>query len=245
MHRSAHCDTRRRREARHDPYRSLANLLGGLHAITDRGVRRVITSDTSRRVHRGWLGRAGLVEEIMRGWRDVNSRPSHDRRVGAVRMSVYREFARALERSVRSGLLIVSQNLGRAPIGTRVDRKANLPAFVVMFNHRHNDPHVRRLGLPRRERSLNAPVPDGAHRRATLFRPSVCSSASPRDKHTICRPLGVSSALGSVLFHEVTDVVLTNPCRKDLGPIDIQRISLPANDETTRESTSDARPRAQ
>ncbi|MBI1621808.1 Fic family protein [Aquamicrobium zhengzhouense] len=76
------------------PNELLATSLNELHGITEKGTRSVIRSSALSRVHRERLTKAGFVEEIMRGWLAVNSRPSDRRRVDAAWSTVYWEFVR-------------------------------------------------------------------------------------------------------------------------------------------------------
>ena len=76
------------------PNELLATSLNELRGITETGTRSVIRSDALSRVHRERLTKTGFVEEIMRGWLAVNSRPSDRRRVDAAWSTVYWEFIR-------------------------------------------------------------------------------------------------------------------------------------------------------
>jgi Uncharacterized conserved protein len=77
------------------PNELLASSLRELRGVTEQGTRSVLKSNLLSRVHRERLAKAGFVEEIMRGWLAVNSRPSSRRRIDAEWSTVYWEFVRS------------------------------------------------------------------------------------------------------------------------------------------------------
>lgn len=77
------------------PNELLASSLRELRGATEQGSRSVLKSDLLSRVHRERLASAGFVEEIMRGWLAVNSRPSDQRRIDSEWSTVYWEFVRS------------------------------------------------------------------------------------------------------------------------------------------------------
>ncbi|WP_309547441.1 Fic family protein [Rhizobium rhizogenes] len=60
--------------------------------MTQNGTRSVVKSEELSRVHRERLQDNGFLEEIMRGWLAVNSRPSANNRIDAAWSTVYWEF---------------------------------------------------------------------------------------------------------------------------------------------------------
>ncbi len=80
------------------PNELLATSLAELRGVTQNGTRSVVKSDELSRVHRERLQDNGFLEEIMKGWLAVNSRPSANNRIDAAWSTVYWEFvARYLE----------------------------------------------------------------------------------------------------------------------------------------------------
>ncbi|WP_271023307.1 Fic family protein [Rhizobium sp. RCAM05973] len=74
------------------PHELLATSLEELKRVTEEGTRGVIKSDELTRRNRERLLSTGFLEEIMRGWLAVNSRPSDRRRVDNAWSTVYWEF---------------------------------------------------------------------------------------------------------------------------------------------------------
>lgn len=74
------------------PNELLAASLGELRGVTQNGTRSVVKSEELSRVHRERLQDNGFLEEIMRGWLAVNSRPSASNRIDAAWSTVYWEF---------------------------------------------------------------------------------------------------------------------------------------------------------
>ena len=70
----------------------LASSLRELRGVTDKGTRSVLKSDALSRVNRERLVKAGFLEEIMRGWLAVKSRPSDRRRIDMAWSTVHWEF---------------------------------------------------------------------------------------------------------------------------------------------------------
>lgn len=74
------------------PNELLAASLAELRGVTQNGTRSVVKSEELSRVHRERLQRNGFLEEIMKGWLAVNSRPSASNRIDAAWSTVYWEF---------------------------------------------------------------------------------------------------------------------------------------------------------
>ncbi|UIK14315.1 Fic family protein (plasmid) [Rhizobium leguminosarum] len=74
------------------PNELLATSLSELRGVTQNGTRSVVKSDELSRVHRERLQDNGFLEEIMKGWLAVNSRPSAKNRIDAAWSTVYWEF---------------------------------------------------------------------------------------------------------------------------------------------------------
>ncbi|KSV75630.1 hypothetical protein N185_17470 [Sinorhizobium sp. GW3] len=74
------------------PNELLATSLAELRGVTQNGTRSVVKSDELSRVHRERLQDNGFLEEIMKGWLAVNSRPSANNRIDAAWSTVYWEF---------------------------------------------------------------------------------------------------------------------------------------------------------
>ncbi|EJJ28033.1 Fic family protein [Rhizobium sp. CF142] len=74
------------------PHELLATSLAELRGVTQNGTRSVVKSEELSRVHRERLQDNGFLEEIMRGWLAVNSRPSANNRIDAAWSTVYWEF---------------------------------------------------------------------------------------------------------------------------------------------------------
>ena len=67
------------------PNELLATSLAELRGVTQNGTRSVVKSEELSRVHRERLQDNGFLEEIMKGWLAVNSRPSANNRIDAAR----------------------------------------------------------------------------------------------------------------------------------------------------------------
>lgn len=74
------------------PHELLAASLAELRGVTESGTRSVVRSDELSRAHRQRLQKNGFLEEIMKGWLAVNSRPSATNRIDAAWSTVYWEF---------------------------------------------------------------------------------------------------------------------------------------------------------
>lgn len=74
------------------PHELLATSLAELRGVTESGTRSIVRSDELSRVHRERLQSNGFLEEIMKGWLAVNSRPSGANRIDAAWSTVYWEF---------------------------------------------------------------------------------------------------------------------------------------------------------
>jgi len=74
------------------PNELLATSLAALRGVTHNGTRSVVKSEELSRVHRERLQDNGFLEEIMKGWLAVNSRPSASNRIDAAWSTVYWEF---------------------------------------------------------------------------------------------------------------------------------------------------------
>lgn len=74
------------------PNELLATSLAALRGVTQNGTRSVVKSEELSRVHRQRLQDNGFLEEIMKGWLAVNSRPSASNRIDAAWSTVYWEF---------------------------------------------------------------------------------------------------------------------------------------------------------
>ncbi|MEK1895506.1 MAG: Fic family protein [Rhizobium sp.] len=74
------------------PNELLATSLAELRGVTQNGTRSVVKSEELSRVHRERLQDNGFLEEIMKGWLAVNSRPSANNRIDAAWSTVYWEF---------------------------------------------------------------------------------------------------------------------------------------------------------
>jgi hypothetical protein len=74
------------------PHELLAASLAALRGATQHGTRSIVRSDELSRVHRERLQSNGFLEEIMKGWFAVNSRPSARNRIDAAWSTVYWEF---------------------------------------------------------------------------------------------------------------------------------------------------------
>ncbi|MBY3026582.1 Fic family protein [Rhizobium leguminosarum] len=74
------------------PNELLAASLAELRGVTQNGTRSVVKSEELSRVHRERLQSNGFLEEIMKGWLAVNSRPSANNRIDAAWSTVYWEF---------------------------------------------------------------------------------------------------------------------------------------------------------
>ncbi|MGQ3214237.1 hypothetical protein [Shinella sp.] len=74
------------------PNELLAASLAELRGVTQSGTRSVVKSEELGRVHRERLQDNGLLEEIMKGWLAVSSRPSVNNRIDAVWSTVYWEL---------------------------------------------------------------------------------------------------------------------------------------------------------
>ncbi|NSY14939.1 Fic family protein [Agrobacterium vitis] len=74
------------------PNELLAASLAELRGVTQNGTRSVVKSEELSRVHRERLQSNGFLEEIMKGWLAVNSRPSASNRIDAAWSTVYWEF---------------------------------------------------------------------------------------------------------------------------------------------------------
>ncbi|WP_259665653.1 hypothetical protein [Rhizobium binae] len=74
------------------PNQLLATSLAELRGVTQNGTRSVVKSEELSRVHRERLQTHGFLEEIMKGWLAVNSRPSANNRIDTAWSTVYWEF---------------------------------------------------------------------------------------------------------------------------------------------------------
>jgi hypothetical protein len=74
------------------PNELLGASLAELRGVTQNGTRSVVKSEELSRVHRERLQDNGFLEEIMKGWLAVNSRPSANNRIDAAWSTVYWEF---------------------------------------------------------------------------------------------------------------------------------------------------------
>jgi hypothetical protein len=74
------------------PNELLATSLAELRGVTQNGTRSVVKSEELSRVHRQRLQDNGFLEEIMKGWLAINSRPSASNRIDAAWSTVYWEF---------------------------------------------------------------------------------------------------------------------------------------------------------
>ncbi len=74
------------------PNELLAASLAELRGVTQNGTRSVVKSEELSRVHRERLQDNGFLEEIMKSWLAVNSRPSANNRIDAAWSTVYWEF---------------------------------------------------------------------------------------------------------------------------------------------------------
>ncbi|MBX5241986.1 Fic family protein [Rhizobium sp. NLR22b] len=74
------------------PNELLATSLAELRGVTQNGTRSVVKSEELSRVHRERLQTNGFLEEIMKGWLAVNSRPSANNRIDTAWSTVYWEF---------------------------------------------------------------------------------------------------------------------------------------------------------
>lgn len=145
------------------PHELLATSLAELRGVTENGTRSIVRSDALSRVHRERLQSNGFLEEIMKGWFAVNSRPSAANRIDAAWSTVYWEFiARYLddrfendwrlsaETSVAlwaDNQSIPAQTIVRSPRAN--NQLVNLPSHTSLYLLRTKDaePAVRRDGL--------------------------------------------------------------------------------------------------
>lgn len=74
------------------PHELLAASLVELRGVTQDGTRSIVKSDELSRVHRERLQSNGFLEEIIKGWFAVNSRPSATNRIDAAWSTVHWEF---------------------------------------------------------------------------------------------------------------------------------------------------------
>ena len=128
----------------------LATSLEELHKVTQDGKITVIKSSSISRAHRERLQRNGFLEEIIRGWLAVNSRPGPRKRIDEAWSTVFWEFSEAYlndrfgddwslspENSVAvlaGNQSIPPQLIIRSPLGG--NELLSLPGGTSMFFHR-------------------------------------------------------------------------------------------------------------